>query len=249
MKWTHWNVNWKGTASDMEILDINAVNFAGRVAHVAAAELYGLLVHGEIRPIANWFDARVELDDQALTDRVDAMAVYVAKRAPAGETLFRASRGADWTGQDEAVRLAYDLFASTVADVAGQLAKAQAAAEHALELATRPAAAPVKLEDTIFEPEESLGTLRPEAVAAAAQIAEHDKAVKAEARARRKARDAAARAEKAKAAHAAAQAKLQAAPTPLSVGEAPPAPPVNRGGRGRKKSAGDRKAAPAPSEK
>lgn len=223
----------------MDILDIDALSFAGRTAHVASAEIYGMLEHGEVRPIVDWFSpSGSELEPELVEGSIAAMAGYVLHRRCSGETLFHfAQPGQDWPGQSYARRTAYDLFAATIASVGSKLLDEQRKAEEALELATRPTST-VLLEDTIFEPEEGLGTQRPEAVAAQKGIADYDQLRKAEARARRKAADAQRRAAKAAQERDKLSADLAAAgqPAPMSIGEAPPAAPVNKGGRGRKKA-------------
>lgn len=227
----------------MDILEIDAVNFAGRVAHVAAAELYGLLLHGEVKPEPCWFMVD-DIEAEEIDQKIDAMAAYVAKRRCAGEQLFRAhTRSCPWEEENPWRHAAFDLFSSTVTIVAAQLLKRQAQAERALDLATRPTPAPVKLEDTIFEPEEGLGKLRPEAVDAQAQIATYDQAQAAakaepEAGARETPPDQMP-AETAPAVERRAKPKQKSGQTiaePMSVGEAPATPPVNRGGRGNKKN-------------
>lgn len=228
----------------MNILEIDAVNFAGRVGHVAAAELAGLLNHGEVRPEVGWFAGELGAEaGAALGERIDGMAGYVLQRQCSGETLYRAHGGAmEWQACSPWMWHCYDLFVVTVLAVGSRLLAEQRWMEAAHRQAAQ-ANAPLKLEDSIFEREESLGTLRPEAVAAAAQMAAHEAASKAEARTRRRLQEARRRAERAAAsvaeaeqAHGAAAAELSSTPAPMSVGEAPAKPPVNRGGRGRKKA-------------
>lgn len=219
----------------MDILDIDAVNFAGRVGHVAAAELAGLLTHGEISPMQDWFLREPATEEADLGAAVDQMAGYVVRRLCTGETLFRHLDVGEWDEAPLALRAAFEVFASTVASVGSKLLQDQRAAEAAMELATRPSPKPVAVEDTIFEKEESLGAMRPEAQASAVQVAERDRQLKAEARARRKAEQAAKKAEAARETDAKATASSVPA-VPMSVGEAPAKPPVNRGGRGKKKA-------------
>jgi hypothetical protein len=217
----------------MDILDIDAASFAGRVAHVAAAELYGLLRYGEGRPVANWFDlSGVELTDERIDADVETMTAYVVKRQCVGETLYRFMQaGGDWPAELAERRMAFELFTSTVISVGGRLVAAQKTAEAALELATRPAAKAVDIEDTIFEKEESLHTVRPEAMASQEQIANYQALAKADRKAKRAAKAAADAALERDALAAATRGR----PPPLSIGEAPAAAPVNRGGRGKKK--------------
>ncbi|RUW39145.1 hypothetical protein EN739_24400 [Mesorhizobium sp. M2A.F.Ca.ET.017.03.2.1] len=218
----------------MDILEINAVSFAGRVAHVAAAELAGLLQFGEVKPVPTWF-THDELEQGInLTSQVEDMTAYVAKRGCGGETLYLHRNVGDWNAEDPAIKMAFDLFASTAGSVVARIVEAQNAAEKALELATRPAPAAIDVEDTIFEKEESLGTQRPEAVAAQKGIADYDKAQEADRKAKAEAKrlaDAAKRATRS----TGSGAKPPAKPAPMSIGETPAAPPVNRGGRGNRK--------------
>lgn len=218
----------------MDILEIDAVNFAGRVAHVAAAELFGLLEHGEVRPVDGWLVAGEAVDPDTLSATIDKMAGYVAQRAPVGETLYRAFRplgGAPWDVQTLAVQSAFELFAVTSARVSSRLLQLQAEEEQRLAASRMAQGRPVDVEDTIFEQEESLHTMRPEALEAAKKIADYDQAQKEERRARRKA------------AAAKKKAESQAAETPATpaaippIGEAPQSKPVNRGGRGNRKAA------------
>lgn len=222
----------------MDILEIDVASFAGRAGYVAATQLHVLLTDGPgAAPVLNWYDAAApelrggaDVDAAAIDTAVEAMATYVMTRRCAGETLYRhANSAGDWAAEPLARRLAFDLFAQTVDTVGGRLLELQKAAEEALEIATRPAPKPPAIEDTIFETEEKLGTLRPEAVAAAGQIAAHDAAVTAE-------REEQERLAAEQQAEEAQQPETAAAPpAPLSVGETPPASPVNKGGRGRKK--------------
>lgn len=228
----------------MDILAIDAASFAARTAHVAASELYGLLLDANGAAIDHWYDDRAEKKSgEEIAEDVAAMADYVMRRMCSGETLFlrnqvegSAAVGA-FLDQPFERQQAYSLFATVMTSVGSTLLAEQVRAEHDLDLATRPDPAKIALEDTIFEPVEGLGTMRPEAVAAQQLIADHDQAVKVERRAKRKAAEA--QRKSAKAGDAPKTDKGNpASPAPMSVGEAPLAPPINRGGRGRKKTGG-----------
>lgn len=233
----------------MNILEIDAINFSGRVGHVAAAELTGLLVHGDVQPEASWFTGEIGAPaSEAITEEIDRMAQYVAGRLCSGETVYRAFQGNDWSKREPWLRMAYDLFASTVSSIASKLLADQRAAERAIAMEKERAARPrLKLEDSIFEPEESLGAMRPEALEAQKLYAELKKAKAKQERLQRKLEAARARQETAadhmsKLAAEAEQAQAEVEriasslpPAPMSIGEAPASPPVNRGGRGRKK--------------
>ncbi|TGS86715.1 hypothetical protein EN817_17590 [Mesorhizobium sp. M3A.F.Ca.ET.174.01.1.1] len=219
----------------MDILEINAVSFAGRVAHVAAAELAGLLKFGEVKPLPTWF-THDELEQGIdVTPEIEDMTAYVAKRSCGGETLYLHRNVGDWNAEDPAIKMAFDLFASTAGSIVARIVEAQNSAEKALELATRPAPAAIDVEDTIYEKEESLHAQRPEAVAAQEQIASYDQAQKAERKAKREAKRLAEAAKRATRSSGSGAAKPPAKPAPMSIGEAPATPPVNRGGRGNRK--------------
>lgn len=223
----------------MNILEIDAGNFAGRVAHVAAAELAGLLNHGDIRPEVGWFAGELGAEaGEALGERIDTMAEYALKRLCSGETLYRAHGGTTpWGNLEPWVRDCYDLFAVTVAGIGSKLLVRQQNAERQRAVETFSKAIATPLEDTIFEKEEGLGAQRPEAKEAQKLIAQADQAKKREARAKRKAQEAQERQAKA-AGKAADKPDPSTPPAPMSAGEPPAKPPVNRGGRGRRKPAG-----------
>jgi hypothetical protein len=161
----------------MNILDIDAASFAGRVAHVAASELHGLVSRGRPGGIINWYDrGGSELPPEQINLDIDAAADYVTTKHCSGEQLWHKmllERRAAPNRKDQtafadlpfSVQLAYNIFAQ-VCDLAHSRIQAeQNRAENDLDLATQPEVR-LKLEDSIFEPEEDMGTLRPEAVIA-----------------------------------------------------------------------------------
>ena len=222
----------------MDILEIDVSSYAGRVGHVAASEIAGLMKHGEPQPIEGWlYGGKIELAEGTdISPVIEQMADYVLARPTGlpGETLYRRFVGPDWPSQDLPTRLAFNAFASTVSELGTALELLQF--EKNQELARPPAGAAPKIEDTIFEKTGSLGDMRPEAQEAAKLIAEHDAAVRAEKKRKAEERKAAKEAERAAAAAEAAK-KGSKKPAPMSAGEAPATPPVNRGGRGNKKRA------------
>lgn len=222
----------------MDILEIDAVNFAGRVAHVAAAELCGLLATGEILPDPLWFSPGVPVDEPALSQAIDDMAAYVHRHLCTGETLYREFRGPDWGGQSSLTRMCYDLFASTVASVSTKLLAVQKNAER--QAAAPPPPPPVQIEDTIFEPVGSLGELRPEAVEAArlqasARNAAIDEPPTAPEPSDNQGAKIVEEAVPSRIDATAAEAAEIGNVNVMSIGEPPAKPPVFRGGRGHRK--------------
>lgn len=247
----------------MDITLIDAVSYATRVGNVAAGELYTLLTleapdfEG---PSYNWFNpslppgygtggkAADEVVDLHL--KVAELGQYVCLNlVDQGERLYRwgSSKGivpaGEWAELDVAGKQAFEAFCDTVRHTYVSLSIAQQAQANARVAAgVRPPEKPA-IEDTIFEKEESIHTLRPEAIAAAPlqarlqrETEEAEKRAAAEKAAQDEADAAAAekqrRADKAAATRAAKRANK---PAPLSAGETVVAPPINKGGRGKKK--------------
>jgi hypothetical protein len=229
----------------MDLTSIEATSVAIRAGQVAAAELANLLLHedeDQPTPIEDWFDPRGEYarpgeghqqQIEQLGAAVDRLGGYVCHSADpvSGERLYRwavhegIARLVEWADLPFGRRQAFEVFAATTRAVYVPLKAEQTRLEaigkeppHQLGLA---------LADSIFEPEETLGTMRPEAIAAAPLISAYHTAQAAEAAAAPKAKPAPR--EKA----AKPYVPLSNA---LSVGEAPVAPPVNRGGRGNTKT-------------
>ncbi len=239
----------------MDITTIDAISYATRVGNVAAAELYGLLADGE-GPALNWFNPASQLVDDGLEetwlewlgDQVAELGKYTCiNLVDQGERLYRwgGSQGivplGEWALLDVAGKQAFEAFVDTVRHTFVSLSVAQQAQANARAAAgVRPPEKP-NLEDTIFEREESIFTLRPEAIAAAPlqarlrrETEEAEKRAAAEKAAQDEA-DAAAvekkrRADKAAATRAANRANK---PAPMSAGETVVAPATNRGGRGK----------------
>lgn len=168
----------------MDILNIDVGSFAARIGFLAATGLYGLLEREDASLDGTWIDGGndpVEAEPVVL-----ALADYVIQRSTIldplkGETLFHYASSAGlakgaWGECPPAKQMAFNLFASVTGDVHEQLRRDQKAAEDALEIATRPEPAPLKLEDSIYEPDGSLDEQRPEAAEAARMIADMDQA-------------------------------------------------------------------------
>lgn len=193
----------------MSITEIDPTLVAARVATVAATELLiGTALISPVRPL-HW-----------PIDPVVLAAYAMSQRPPSGETLFRRSNSTDWAAQPVELQLAYEVFAQVAWQVGTGLIVAQA------ERAAPPAPAPgLKREDSIFEEVESLGTLRPEAIEAARLQQAAAQAVP----------EAKAPSPSVKASTSPSEGEAKEG-MPLSIGEAPMRPPVNRGGRGNRKT-------------
>lgn len=154
----------------MDINEINAIEYGGAIAHVAAAQLFQILTVSENMegPAAvNWFGGEEGPDDGAAT--VLLLAEYVTKRGAGGERLWiwgsinglivvDVPESKQFANVALARRLAFDMFASVCLRSFEQLTtlqEAELAARH-LEQQENP---PIKLEDSIFEPTGSLGEL------------------------------------------------------------------------------------------
>lgn len=155
---------------------------------------------------------------------------------PNGEALWRyaAARGFTdtraWSMELPQRKAAYQLFLVSFSEAFRLLMLLQGG-EIARNIQTTPAAA-LRLEDSIFEPDEPLSTLRPEAIEAARFTAEVRNNFEGNSS---RAQNAANCAPADKPDEAFWAAQHAAARQPLSIGEGPVRPPVNRGGRGHRK--------------
>lgn len=155
----------------MDITEINAIEYGGAIAHVAAAQLFQILTASENMdgPAAvNWFGGQEgQRDGGAAT--VLLLAEYVTKRAAGGEQLWIWGEitGLIVEGVPEsqqfgdvalARRLAFGMFASVCHRSFEQLTTLQEAELAARQLEQRDNP-PIALEDSIFEPTGSLGEL------------------------------------------------------------------------------------------
>jgi hypothetical protein len=238
----------------MDITKIDPVSYATRVGHMAAGEIYGLLAETSATPaLEAWYRAGDAggLETAAIAEQVLHMGLYVAtNQVDQGERLWRWAvskayvPAGDWPVLGFASRQAFEVFVDTARHVYLGLATAQQAAD-AARRAAGTAPAPLALEDSIFEREEALGTLRPEAVAAGPLMARYARERQlADAEEKAKAAAAAAAAEQEAAEEAARRAAREARPkrvpkpkpAPLSAGDTLVAPAANKGGRGNKKA-------------
>lgn len=141
------------------ILEIDPVDFAGAIGHMAANGLYAILEGRELEN-ENWFGG-----DFAQTEQdVYELATYVAQTDAAGERLWRFAAIEKLTADDDyhdialSRRLAFNLFASTSLQAMRELTGAQAAAAAVLTDATvETVMSALKVEDSIFEPHGNLG--------------------------------------------------------------------------------------------
>lgn len=154
----------------MDITEINAIEYGGAIAHVAAAQLFQILTVSENMegPAAvNWFGGEGDYHDAAAT--VLLLAEYVAKRSAGGERLWiwgginglvviDVPESRQFADVPLARRLAFDMFASVCLRSFEQLTTLQEAEFAARQLEQRENP-PIKLEDSIFEPTGSLGEL------------------------------------------------------------------------------------------
>ncbi len=155
----------------MDITEINAIEYGGAIAHVAAAQLFQILTASENMegPAAvNWFGGEHGPQEDAAAT-VLLLAEYVTKRGSGGERLWiwgsvnglvvvdvPASR--QFADVVLARRLAFDMFASVCLRSFEQLTTLQEAEFAARQLEQRDNP-PIALDDSIFEPTGSLGEL------------------------------------------------------------------------------------------
>jgi hypothetical protein len=159
----------------MNIMQINAIEYGGAIAHVAAAQLYSFLAVAEEEGTvgkslpggdgSNWFGGGEDNDDPA--QDILLLAEYAATHGASGERLWiwggitglvvddipKSQRFAD---APMARRFAFDMFASVCLQAYQQLTAIQHAEFGRAQLEQRENP-PIKLEDSIFEPTGSLG--------------------------------------------------------------------------------------------
>lgn len=204
--------------------DVDALSFAARTAHIAAGELYGLMMTANGMRLEDWYGsptADLELEVRALAEFV------TREQVDNPETLWlfatseglvvrqEADRFADLTF---ARRQAFTIFAQVCSGTYRSIRKVQEAT--AAEAAARKAAAnqpPLMREDSILEEHGRLDDMIPGAdeflQTLQRSALDHDG----------DGRPGGAK-------------PVQPATRPLSIGEAPPRPPVNVGGRGNRES-------------
>jgi hypothetical protein len=161
------------------IIEIDPVDFAGGVAHVAAAQLFEFLSMVErdasdgAKAAVSWFGGGFSAANEDLQANVIDLARYVGRSGAGGEQLWRwgningiVQSGIPESGQFAelalAHRFAFDLFAEIakiahrqIDQVQIEIRKLEAAAIAAENVQA------LKLEDSIFEPDGSLGDMEP----------------------------------------------------------------------------------------
>ena len=151
------------------ITEIDPLDFAGGVGHVAAAQLFAFVSRagGEIGDEdITWYGANTDEQSEIETD-VIKLASYIARTNAGGEQLWRwgnihglvlenIPESGNFAELPIAHRLAFNMFA-TVSRVALEQINAVQLELVKADAAETPAPAPgLKLEDSIFEPEGSL---------------------------------------------------------------------------------------------
>lgn len=141
------------------LLEIDPVDFAGAVAHVAAAKLYQILTESEDE---NWIGCEMQAkDDTNLPQAVDFLARYVAERNPALGQLARYAEMSDVMASGAIINparlMAFDTFTRIARAEFNRLSDLQAE----MAYVAPPPAQPIALEDSIFEPHGSLGDQEP----------------------------------------------------------------------------------------
>jgi|GEM_PF-5457190 hypothetical protein len=243
----------------MDITKIHTADYATRIGQTAAAEVAGLLAGpddaddaGMVTPLEIWFDptrpnyaprkqaaryADEMLERMVILERLGA---YVCQRqVHSGEQLFRYAIGeglvpnANWDTLSFEQRQPWEIFAHCCLQSFQALRTAQLAIIDARKAVNAAAPAGLKREDSIFEEEDDMFALRPEAVEYLRNLPAYHRGRAEEAR---------------RLAATAAVDQPQDDPKPagkprggkrpaaLSAGEAPARPPVNKGGRGNKKT-------------
>ncbi|MGI8390227.1 hypothetical protein [Brucella anthropi] len=152
-----------------DILKINAVEYGGAVAHVAAFRAFEILTDDTSELHSSSFDwYGGSQNPEAEETEVLTLAEYTARTASIGEQLWRYGvisgvivqsdvKAPLFTDLPLARQVAFNTFAATCLGLELEMRKAQLAAEKAAFEAQRSAPAPLALEDSIFEPEPSLG--------------------------------------------------------------------------------------------
>ena len=219
-----------------DILDIDAPSFAARTAHVAAAEIYGLLT-GLEGSSPDWLGVRGNVP---IGGAMSALALFLVKqKVTQAETLWREAMSRGYLVREArtfdelpyARRLAFETFTRTLDQTHGSIHALQEKTRLAIAAAAQVAATPaLKREDSILEEHEPIGALiEGGAEFLKAQQARLD---------RRKLNGA----DPASFDHdgdgrPGGSKPAAAKPAKRSIGEALAKPPANRGGRGKKKAA------------
>jgi hypothetical protein len=161
----------------MEIMEIDALSFATRIAVVAAAETCGLLTHGEPKPMPLWYTAATGLKPKQIAADMNALAEFCcSSKVDNPETLWRhmvaqrrvqpaPNTGPEFASQPFAVRQAYGVFAlaclSQNKAITGVQASIEVEEAAAKAVTARP---PLAIKDSIFEEEEPIDALENELI-------------------------------------------------------------------------------------
>lgn len=146
----------------MKIEDINAIELAGAVGHLAAGQFFGFLQDG-----ACWISPEISADDgKAIEKAVLVLAEYVCTRELVPGQLMSFAAIDKIRDEDSELDVhrarawAYDLFTVTARHAYRLTIDEQTKIAEDKAFEERQAAiAPIKLEDTIFEPHGSLGDM------------------------------------------------------------------------------------------
>ncbi|MEY9718801.1 hypothetical protein [Sinorhizobium fredii] len=161
----------------MNIMQINAIEYGGAIAHVAAAQLFSFLAASDEEGTgrkwlpggdgSDWFGGGEENEDPA--QDILLLAEYAATHGASGERLWiwgcitglivtDVPLGQRFADAPLARRFAFDMFASICVQAYQQLTGIQQVelARAAIEQQDNP---PIALEDSIFEPTGSMGEL------------------------------------------------------------------------------------------
>ena len=150
----------------MNILELDAADLGGAVAHVAATQLYLAMTEDDDIPAGprTWFGSDPD-DDAGIEKDVLDMARYVDGRDIPAEQLWRwagmhgivINEGEDYRAVPLARRLAFEIFTDTCMRAHHRLELAQLDARELIPLGDTLSSAGLKLEDSIFEPHGGMG--------------------------------------------------------------------------------------------
>lgn len=154
----------------MNILELNAADLGGAIAHVAASQLYAAMTEDDEDALGprTWFGSDPD-DGVGIEKDVLDMARYVNGRDIPAEQLWRwagingivVNEGDDYQALPVARRLAFEIFTDTCMRSHHRLELAQLDAAKLIPLSEETPVAGLKLEDSIFEPHGSLGDQEP----------------------------------------------------------------------------------------
>lgn len=172
----------------MDIMEINPIEFGGAVAHIAAGQVFQILSSTETMGAPqsiDWYGSGDQDNNDVATD-IMLLADYVAQTAASGERLWRwgvinglimadVPDGHNYNDVPASRRWAFDMFATISLQGFTQMLTLQNEEKARLALeAIAETSQSLALEDSIFEPEGSLGELEKHAPAFFAQVAEGD---------------------------------------------------------------------------